>query len=59
MHHKDIKREIKKQLKKQYPKWQRLTKKEKKVIARKVLDEVVQDYDFTCIVTIKIRTKLS
>jgi len=47
MHHKDIKREIKKQLKKQYPKWQRLTKKEKKVIARKVLDEVVQDYDFT------------
>lgn len=46
MHHKDIKHEIKKQLKRSYPNWQRLTKKEKKVIARKVLDEVVENHDF-------------
>ncbi len=46
MHHKDIKHEIRKQLKRFYPNWQRLTKKEKKAIARKVLDEVVQNHDF-------------
>lgn len=47
MHHKDIKHEIRKQLKRFYPNWQRLTKKEKKAIARKVLDEVVQNHDFS------------
>jgi hypothetical protein len=46
MHHKAIKAEIKKQLKTQYPNWQCLTKKEKKAIAKKVLDEAVKNYDF-------------
>lgn len=48
MHHKDIKRQIRKQLKTQYPKWQRLTKKEKKAIAHKVFEEVIHNYDFSC-----------
>ncbi len=34
MHHKAIKAEIRKQLKTRYPHWQRLTKKEKKDIAK-------------------------
>jgi len=46
MHHKDIKREIRKQLKKQYPNWRRLPKKEKREIAKAVLKEVVDSYDF-------------
>lgn len=46
MHHKDIKREIRKQLKKEYPNWRKLTKKEKKEIAKAVLKEVVDSYDF-------------
>ena len=47
MHHKDIKALIRKQLKIEYPNWKFLTKKEKKAIAKKVLDEVVKDYDFS------------
>lgn len=47
MQHKDIKRQIRKQLKTQYPKWRRLTKKEKKAIARDVFEEVTQNYDFS------------
>jgi len=47
MHHKDIKHEIRKQLKRFYPNWQRLTKKEKKAIARQVLNEVVEKHNFT------------
>jgi len=43
MHHKAIKAEIKKQLKTRYPNWQCLTKKEKKAIANKVLDEAVKN----------------
>lgn len=46
MHHKDIKRIIRKQLKKEYPNWTKLTKKEKRVIAKKILKEVVDCYDF-------------
>ena len=46
MHHKDIKREIKNQLKKQFPNWKRLSKKEKREIAKAVLKEVVDNYDF-------------
>jgi len=45
MHHKDIKAQIRKQLKREYPNWKRLTKKEKKAIAKMVLDEVVSGYD--------------
>ncbi len=47
MHHRNIKAIIKKQLKTEYPNWKRLTKKEKKAIADKVLNEVVNEYDFT------------
>jgi hypothetical protein len=46
MHLKNIKATIRKQLKTYYSNWKRLTKKEKKYIANKVLDEVVKDYDF-------------
>lgn len=46
MHHKNIKAIIRKQLKKEYPSWRLLTKKEKKVIANMVLNEVVKEYDF-------------
>jgi hypothetical protein len=41
MHHKAIKAEIRKQLKIQHPNWQSLTKKEKKAIAKNVLNEAV------------------
>jgi hypothetical protein len=47
MQHKNIKRIIKKQLKTNYPYWRNLPKKEKKVIAKSVLEEVVRDYDFS------------
>ena len=46
MHHKAIKAEVRKQLKTQYPHWPSLTKKEKKTIAKKVLNEAVKNYDF-------------
>jgi len=46
MHHKAIKAEIRKQLKTRYPHWQCLTKKEKRAIAKKVLEETVKKYDF-------------
>lgn len=41
------KAQIRKQLKTKYPNWKRLSKKEKRVIAKMVLDEVVKDYDFS------------
>ena len=47
MHHKDIKVQIRKQLKTNYPNWKRLSRKEKKAIAKMVLDEVVKDYNFS------------
>lgn len=47
MHHKDIKAQIRKQLKTNYPNWKRLNQKEKKIIAKMVLDEVVKNYDFS------------
>lgn len=46
MHHKAIKAQIRKQLKIRYPNWRHFTKKEKKAIAKKVLDEVVGKFDF-------------
>jgi len=46
MHHKNIKLIVGKQLKKQYPHWSRLSRKDKKEITRKVLSEIVADYDF-------------
>jgi hypothetical protein len=47
MQKKDIKAKVRKQLKNRFPNWHRLTKKEKKAIAQKVLDEVVKTYDFS------------
>jgi hypothetical protein len=46
MHHKNIKLIVRKQLKNQFPNWKRLPKKNKKELARKVLTEVVAEYDF-------------
>jgi hypothetical protein len=46
MHHKNIKLIVRKQLKNQFPNWKRLPKKNKKALARKVLAEVVSEYDF-------------
>lgn len=46
MQHKDIKLTIRKQLKKQFPNWKRLSRKLKKELARKVLAEVIAEYDF-------------
>ncbi len=46
MHHKQIKALIRKQLKKEYPNWKRLSKKQKKTLAKQVLTAVVEDYDF-------------
>lgn len=46
MHPKDIKAQIRKQLKTQFPNWHRFTRKEKKEIARKVLEQVIDNYDY-------------
>ena len=46
MHLKNIKYEVKTQLKKNYPGWKKLSKKQKKRIAKDVLDEFYKNYDF-------------
>ena len=46
MYHKDIKSEVITQLKKEYPNWKSIPRKMKKQIADKVLNEVVDGYDF-------------
>ena len=51
MHHKNIKLLVRKQLKKQYPNWNRLDRKTKKYMTRKVLEEVTAEYDFKQTVT--------
>ncbi len=51
MHHKNIKLLVRKQRKKHYPNWNRLRKKIKKEIARKVLAEVTAEYDFKSDIT--------
>jgi hypothetical protein len=58
MHHKAIKAQIKKQLKTRYPNWDRLSRNEKKVVAKKILDEVVKDYDFKQEVTTPLEMML-
>jgi len=58
MHHKSIKAEIRKQLKIRYLNWHRLSKKEKKAVAKKVLDEVVANYDFKQEVTTPVEVLL-
>ena len=44
MHKKDIKAQVRKQLKTKFPNWHRLTRKEKREIAQKVLSAVVESY---------------
>ena len=46
MHRKNIKLIVRKQLKKEYPNWKRLNGKKKKAIARLVLQEAFEAYDF-------------
>jgi hypothetical protein len=46
MHKKDIKAQVRKQLKTAFPNWHWLTRKEKKEIAQKVLNEVVANYEY-------------
>ena len=46
MQEKDIKRLATKQLKKKFPHWHRLSKKEKKKLAKQVLEEVISSYRF-------------
>ncbi len=46
MHEKNIKRMVTKQLKKQFPHWKRLTRKQKKALAKQVLDFVMKEYSF-------------
>ena len=47
MFEKNIKKQVNKQLKSNFPNWLRLQKKEKKEIARQVLEAVAADYDFS------------
>lgn len=47
MHIKDIKREVRKQLKKKYPRWNRMIKKEKRLLSKEVVDEVLANYDYS------------
>ena len=58
MHHKAIKAQIRKQLKIRYINWHRLAKKEKKAVAKKVLNEVVANYDFKQEVTTPVEELL-
>jgi len=58
MHHKAIKAQIRKQLKTRYSNWDRLSRKEKKSIAKKVLEEAVKDYDFKKEVTTPLEVML-
>lgn len=46
MHDKNIKRLVKKQLKQRFLDWHKLTRREKKELAKRVLEEVVRTYSF-------------
>ena len=46
MHKKDIKAQVRKQLKTKFFNWHRLTRKEKREIAQKVLNAVAESYDY-------------
>ncbi len=54
MHEKNIKRIVLKQLKREVPKWKSLKKKEKKAIAKRVLDEVMRAYSFDDLVNVPL-----
>jgi len=59
MHHKNIKLTVRKQLKKQFPNWKRLPKKTKKELAKKVLAEVVSEYDLKQVVNAPVEELLA
>ena len=59
MHHKNIKLMVRKQLKKQFPNWKRLPKKTKKEFAKKVLAEVVSEYDLKQEVNVPVEDLLA
>ena len=46
MHHKQLKALVRKQLKHEYPGWKRLSRKQKKALAKQVVHAVVETYDF-------------
>ena len=47
MHRKNIRRLVKRQLKYNHPYWKKMKKKAKKILLKQVLDEVMNDYDFS------------
>ncbi len=59
MHHKNIKLMVRRQLKKQFPNWKRLPKKAKKEFAKKVLAEIVSEYDIKQDVNVPIEDLLT
>ena len=59
MHHKNIKLIVRKQLKNQFSNWKRLPKKRKRELAKKVLAEVVGEYDFNQEVGVPIEELLT
>ena len=54
MQEKDIKRMVVKQLKKQFPHWKRLTRKEKKALAKQVLEEITKTYSSDAKISVPI-----
>ena len=47
MHEKNIRRIITKQLKKNFPNWNKMTRKSKKELAKQIMMEVVDKYDYS------------
>ena len=47
MHSKNIKKLVNKQLKSKHPNWNMLTKKEKTHLSKAVVDEILQEYDYS------------
>jgi len=54
MHAKNIKRMVTKQLKKEFPNWKGLPRKEKRILAKQVLESVSQDYPFDQEITVPL-----
>ncbi|WP_320041035.1 hypothetical protein [uncultured Desulfobacter sp.] len=47
MHRKNIRRLIAKQLKKNFPNWKNMTRKSKKELTKEIMNEVVDNYDYS------------
>ena len=54
MHRKNIRQLVTKQLKYNHPHWKKMTKKSKKELAKQVMDEVVNNYDYSQILDLPI-----